>query len=303
MAHHPSSQDRLRQHLQLAFPSSSAANPPSATEILSSSANPIPYLDAIIAETNRLAATVPLIVRVATVDTHVLGYAVPRGTHIMCNSRVTGPYFDDDDGSLESQRSESSRAAMKKRWMGELGGGGGTGSERRAMRDLERFEPERWLVKRRKRRLEEEREKKVEEIGENIGEEEEEEEVFDANVLPTLAFSAGPRGCFGELLTRFLPFPLPFLPGLSSPSFSFSLHGNRPVMRVAVHFDLPIPFVSRTISRHDVLLLIGNPYHAYRSSTCDAGVEDDDRPSHTQLQVLAVARVVDWDGRPPKGAA
>ncbi|KAJ4419090.1 hypothetical protein N0V85_001188 [Neurospora sp. IMI 360204] len=150
MAHHPSSQDRLRQHLRAAFPSSTASSPPSAAEILSSTTS-IPYLDATIAETNRLAATVPLIVRVTTVDTHILGFAVPKGTHVMCNSRVTEPYDDMDDsvvdgggGDLESRRSESSRVAMEKRLKEGLGGA------YQMRRDLDRFEPERWLVKKSK---------------------------------------------------------------------------------------------------------------------------------------------------------
>lgn len=43
--------------------------------------------------------------------------------------------------------------------------------------------------------------------------------------------------------------------------------------------------------------------HTHRSSTCDAGTENDDRASYAQLQVPAVARIVEWDGRSAKDVA
>ena len=149
-------QSKLRQALRLAFPSNTkSASAPSVTEILSAD---IPYLDATIEEINRHANTVPLLVRVATVDTDILGYMIPKGATVMCNPQ----FMMKPQGVKEQVRSKSCRDAEEKR---------GRGFQ---MGDLEAFMPERWLVR-----------------------DETAREVFDGWALTRLAFSLGPRGCFG----------------------------------------------------------------------------------------------------------
>ena len=147
---------KLRQALHLTFPKwTISAFPPSVTDILSAD---IPYLDATIEEINRHANTVPLLVRVATVDTDILGYRIPKGATVMCNAQfMTEPH--EVKGEV---RSKTCRAAEEKR---------GRGFQ---MTDLKAFLPERWLAR-----------------GENG------REVFDGSALTRLAFGLGPRGCFG----------------------------------------------------------------------------------------------------------
>ncbi|OXV09973.1 hypothetical protein Egran_02264, partial [Elaphomyces granulatus] len=160
MAANPEAQSALRTILEEAFhiTTDSPHSLPSATEILTSE---IPYLDAVIEETNRLANTVPLIVREATVDTHILGQRVPAGTTIMCNSQVTAPPV----GVPAHLRSPTSQAAMEKLPYEGL-------DSRDA--NLSVFEPRRWLT-----------------VNDDHG-----REGFDAYALPRLAFSLGTRGCF-----------------------------------------------------------------------------------------------------------
>ncbi len=147
---------KLRQALHLTFPGwTISASPPSVTDILSAD---IPYLDATIEEINRHANTVPLLVRVATVDTDILGYRIPKGATVMCNAQfMTEPHEVQDE-----VRSKTCKAAEEKR---------GRGFQ---TRDLEAFLQERWLTRDKNGR-----------------------EVFDGSALTRLAFGLGPRGCFG----------------------------------------------------------------------------------------------------------
>ena len=168
LANNPLVQSRLREALRealhLTIPDTAIhAFPPSVTDILSTD---IPYLDATIEEMNRHANTVPLLVRVATVDTDILGYKVPKGATVMCNAQ----FMTEPQEVKEEVRSKSGRDAQEKR---------GRGFQ---MRDLEAFMPERWLVK--------------DETG---------REVFDGGALTRLAFSLGPRGCFGMFCNTPLP--------------------------------------------------------------------------------------------------
>lgn len=104
--------------------------------------------------------------RTATVDTDILGYKVPKGATVMCNAH----FMTKPQEVKEEVRSKSCRDAEEKR---------GRGFQ---MRDLEAFMPERWLVR--------------DETG---------REVFDGSSLTRLAFSLGPRGCFGMLCNTPLP--------------------------------------------------------------------------------------------------
>jgi cytochrome P450 len=73
-------QTKLRKSLQEAFPTSVSSNEtPSGTDIARES---IPYLDAVVQEVLRLAGTAGTNVRIATVDTEVLGYFIPKGTDV-----------------------------------------------------------------------------------------------------------------------------------------------------------------------------------------------------------------------------
>ena len=96
--------------------------------------------------------------RVATVDTEILGYKVPKGATVMCNAQfVTEP-----QEVKEEMRSYSCRAAGGKKRKGVQ------------TQDVDPFLPERWLV--------------ADESG---------RELFNGNALTRLAFGLGPRGCFG----------------------------------------------------------------------------------------------------------
>ena len=149
-------QTRLRQALRLNFPDTTIpASPPTVTDIQNAD---IPYLDATVEEINRHANTVPLLVRVATVDTDILGYNIPKGATVMCNAQ----FVKEPQELEEEMRSKTCRAAEEKR---------GRGFQ---TRDLEAFLPERWLTRDEKGR-----------------------EMFDGNALTRLAFGLGPRGCFG----------------------------------------------------------------------------------------------------------
>lgn len=158
-------QFKLRQALRLALQNTAeSASPPVVADILSVD---IPYLDATIEEINRHANTVPLLVRVATVDTNILGYKIPKGATVMCNSQfVTKPHE-----VKEEMRSQSSRAVGEKR---------GRGFQ---MQNLDEFLPERWLVR------------------DKNG-----TEVFDGSALTRLTFGLGPRGCFGMFCAALAPY-------------------------------------------------------------------------------------------------
>lgn len=124
----------------------------------------IPYLDGFLEEVLRFGNTVPLIVRATTVDTEILGYKVPIGTHVMSNAQFMIQPFN----VPESTRSPSSQAAAKRRNVPFM------------TENLNLFMPERWVTQ-------------------NVGG----EEVFEPHALTRLAFSLGPRGCFG----KYIDFP------------------------------------------------------------------------------------------------
>lgn len=158
-------QSKLRQALRLAFPDATiSASPPSVTDILSAN---IPYLDATIEEINRHANTVPLLVRVATVDTDILGHRIPKGATVMCNAQ----FMTEPQEVIEVKEELRSSGAAKKKWGRQF-----------QTRDLEAFLPERWLTR------------------DGDG-----KEVFDGSALTRLAFGLGPRGCFGNCCLVLLP--------------------------------------------------------------------------------------------------
>lgn len=126
LASNQATQAHLRKYLRSAFPDSSSSSQPNVSDILNAN---IPYLDAVLEEVLRLSNTVPLLVRVATVDTTVLGHQISAGTHIGMNAQFSTQY----DVS-EALRSQSCQAAWVK-----------AGARTFVDSDLSSFWPERWI--------------------------------------------------------------------------------------------------------------------------------------------------------------
>lgn len=128
--------------------------------------SPVPYLDAVIEETLRYSAVAALIVRTSACDTQILGYHIPKGTDVLL--ALAGPSITEPALPVrEAARSpESQESKDQVPYWGD---------------DVSEYKPERWL-------------KQVKNA------EGEDEEVFDPYAGPTLAFSAGPRQCFGKRL-------------------------------------------------------------------------------------------------------
>lgn len=152
-------QQTLRQALRDEFTSPLTTNDSPTAKKISSSR--IPYLDATIEEILRCANTINSIVRIATVDTQVLGHQIPKGTDVFV--MINGPCFK----SPPLEVNESSRNSSIK---------DGTGAWDVA--DISLFKPERWLVRHDSGKLE-----------------------FNSKAGPNLQFGLGPRGCFGEQMT------------------------------------------------------------------------------------------------------
>jgi cytochrome P450 len=157
MALNQRAQESLRDAVKAAF---GAEKLPTSGAILEAH---IPLLDATIEETVRCSATAAITTRRALVDTEVLGHPIPAGTDVILNLRIKEEPFPVE----ESRRSATCQAAQRKRTGGGLDGPSG--------RDLDRFEPRRWLTQ-----------------DDKTG-----KEVFDAYSLPSLTFGGGFRGCFG----------------------------------------------------------------------------------------------------------
>ncbi|KAL1865339.1 hypothetical protein Daus18300_007229 [Diaporthe australafricana] len=148
----PSKQAKLREILISALPNGSQS---SVEDILNT---PIHYLEATMEEAVRLGNIHPRLVRIATVDTSILGYPIPKGAQVVSSSYVgEKPLAIPEE--QRSKRSQQSKVNFRKYY--EDG--------------MDNFVPERWL----------------DEKGE-----------FDSHQYPTLAFSAGPRVCYGRALAR-----------------------------------------------------------------------------------------------------
>jgi cytochrome P450 len=152
-------QDKLRVSLREAFSRAYEAGELPTTQEISSTR--VPYLDAVIEEVHRLTGAVGIQMRVATVDTDVLGHRIPKGTDVFMLTHSPDfvlPSIPIDE-SLRSNTSKESK--------------GKNGSwDQDTIAD---FDPERWL--------ETDEEGKV---------------VFNSRAGPTMPFGAGPRGCFGK---------------------------------------------------------------------------------------------------------
>jgi hypothetical protein len=114
----------------------------------------IPYLDAYVEESIRVANTSPRFVRKTTADTQVLGYKIPKGATVFLNPYVGTQQFDVQE-TLRSPTSRNSKDSFDMYY------------DPKGMDD---FQPERWLA---------------------------EDGSFNPRQYPRLAFSAGPRMCYG----------------------------------------------------------------------------------------------------------
>ncbi|MCJ1251298.1 hypothetical protein MMC30_008530 [Trapelia coarctata] len=156
---HQDVQDKLRAELRYGFQrASQAGESPTIEDITSTS---IPYLDAVIAEVMRCSIGAVAAIRVATVDTQILGYAIPKGTDIFLMNNGPGKLMEPIEVQ-ESRRSNSSQEAKDR-----------TGAWDPS--DIASFRPERWLAK-----------------------DEGDSDKFDPLAGPAHPFGAGPRGCFGR---------------------------------------------------------------------------------------------------------
>ena len=124
-----------------------------------------PYLDAFIEEVLRHDSPIPTTALTAREDTIILGHPIPKETYLFLN--LTGPSFTAPSIAVEDGR----RSGAPK-----------LGNDARMSWDDSQpasFNPERWLKREADGRLS-----------------------FDPLSGPMLAFSAGPRGCFGKRLVR-----------------------------------------------------------------------------------------------------
>jgi len=113
----------------------------------------------------RVSRTVSAAVRVATVDTQILGHHIPKGNSVIMLlngwSSLGGEGFEVD----EEVRGLTGKDRVRS-WDED---------------DIRQFRPERWLV-----------------ADDTSAAGTQGRMVFDANAGPSLPMSAGPRGCFGE---------------------------------------------------------------------------------------------------------
>ncbi|KAI1183643.1 cytochrome P450 [Nemania serpens] len=160
VADYPEVQTRLRSALRTAYSAAYAEG--RQPNVVELWKTHVPYLDAVLEESLRYNGPIPITLREAAVDTELLGHKVPKGTIVFMPTDGPG-YQSPPIPVAESTRSPSSREKMRcGAW---------------DPSDMHLFKPERWL--------------KTDEDG-NV--------VYDAQSGPMLAFSLGPRGCFGRRL-------------------------------------------------------------------------------------------------------
>ncbi|KAF2168160.1 hypothetical protein M409DRAFT_21605 [Zasmidium cellare ATCC 36951] len=155
-------QEKLRDSLRSAHENAAAQGiQPSAEAIAKVH---VPYLEAFMEESMRHSALVSVNIRVATMDTEVLGHRIPKGTDVWM--LTNGPSYRSPALSIdENKRSQSSRDFKGDcdRWS--------------KHDDLDQLRPERWLFQNEKGETE-----------------------FDSRAAPMRIFGAGVRGCYGKKL-------------------------------------------------------------------------------------------------------
>jgi cytochrome P450 len=160
IADHQDVQTRLRSALRTAYAEAHAeGRQPTAVDLWKIQ---VPYLDAVLEESFRYDAPIPVTMRETIVDTEVLGHKVPAGTALVIIA--DGPDFQSPALPIaENVRSPTSRGkSLYGSW---------------DPSDMHLFKPERWL---------------------RTGDDG--HEVFDPQSGPMLTFGSGPRGCFGRRL-------------------------------------------------------------------------------------------------------
>lgn len=162
LAQQPDAQQKARAGLRAAYAEAyQQGRPPTAAEIVKTQ---VPYLEAILEEVLRVSAPISTTARVATVDTTIMGHAVPKGTMVFVT--IFGPDINMpsvQSPDLEQEKASESRSYKQKHtWDGS---------------EPEKFLPERWLQRDDDGRL-----------------------VYDAQSGPLLTFGLGVRGCFGRRL-------------------------------------------------------------------------------------------------------
>ncbi|CRG88185.1 Licodione synthase [Talaromyces islandicus] len=154
-------QSRLRMSLRDSFSTASEkARKPTVREITKAR---IPYLEAFLEETFRMAVTIPSHVRTATEDVVVLGHVIPKGTDVFLS--INGPGFTSPGFDIDEKKRSESCASLR------------DGSEQWELKDMNLFRPERWLV--------------TDQNG---------NESVNHSAAPQMLFSLGPRSCFGKRL-------------------------------------------------------------------------------------------------------
>jgi hypothetical protein len=160
LADNQQEQSRLRSVLRSTYPHATAQRrQPTDREIATLHH---PYIDAVLEEILRCGQTVSAIARRATIDTEILGHAIPKGTDVffLTHAGYVAPAL----GTVEEHtRSSSSQASKDKYGLWDLS-------------DIGVFKPERWLR--------------------NVGESSDMH--FDKTAGPNIQFGLGLRSCFGK---------------------------------------------------------------------------------------------------------
>ncbi|KAI0202785.1 cytochrome P450 [Astrocystis sublimbata] len=160
IADYPEVQTELREALHSAYPEAHANG--AQQDCVELSKTSVPYLDAVIEESLRYEGPFPVTSREAIVPCELLGHKIPKGTQVFLLSDGAG-FQSPCIPIAEHTRSLSSREkSMYGSW---------------DPSNMHLFAPERWL--------------KLDESG-NV--------VYDPLSGPMMAFSLGPRGCFGKRL-------------------------------------------------------------------------------------------------------
>ena len=158
---HTDVQNRLRQQLLLVFGDRDGSKCPSAEAIATA---PLPYLDAVLAETLRCSATVPVCFRETILPCTILGHDVPAGTPLVLLTAGSSYRSPNMPAVPEALRSKTSQKTLVYKTVTS------DYTNREAGQSVDTFDPARWLVNGK----------------------------FDAGAVHMLPFSAGPRGCFGK---------------------------------------------------------------------------------------------------------
>ncbi|KAJ7862214.1 cytochrome P450 [Mycena leptocephala] len=154
---HPDVQRTLYSELLEKLPAITTRTPTYAE--ISDETN-LPYLFAVLYEVLRCSRTVAVVTRLATRDTVLLGYPIPKGTEVLFPIGTMQQLESDaSKNGLDSVRSSSSKGGRKTGYW--------------SASDVHLFNPDRWLRQ---------------------------DGSFDANAGPWLPFSTGFRGCFGAKL-------------------------------------------------------------------------------------------------------